>query len=179
VPGIETDPTNFHGELTCGKAEDYYLTMRSAYATCFANWKKSGYHGDIPIEEREDQDPNMPFDDFVGPKMWLLYLHEYLKENPNILNVVNRDFDGDNIFSESTYPNTSRDRRQRPQRSNKQDKHIGEIASTMREKNASMKQMMESETMKNLSEARDKSKEKKRKSMKSLLANEQIGGDKK
>lgn len=71
------------------KARDSFKAMCNEYDKCFSNWKKSGFHGDIPTDLHEMTDEaSKPFSDFTQNNSSILYMHEFVYSFPDILSKV-------------------------------------------------------------------------------------------
>ena len=78
--GATPDPTSFT-TITWTKAERTFKDMSAKYDSAHKAWKQSGFH---------DEFETIPFANFASNR-WLVYLHEFLQENPGLLKVVTCD----------------------------------------------------------------------------------------
>lgn len=76
------------------KAQSSFKELCKKYDMAHKRWKASGWHDDFLA-------PTQPFSDYVR-QQWLVYLHEFLLENPGILATITSDLAEDTHFESST-----------------------------------------------------------------------------
>ena len=89
--GNPPDPSSF-STITWKKAEQAFKDMSSRYDMAHKKWKQSGFH---------DEFEAVPFTEFAGVQ-WLVYLHEFVQENPGLLRVVTSDLEEETHFETGT-----------------------------------------------------------------------------
>lgn len=60
-------------------AEKNYKELMRSYDTCYNNWKQSGWHDDISLQD---------FSDYALHKEYLVYLHAFLQEHRDLTRIV-------------------------------------------------------------------------------------------
>ena len=98
-PDIEltnNDPAVYE-PITWQKSKSTLTSLCSDYDKVFHNWKKSGFHGDFPVNEGADvgTEPNSvkkPFSDFAKGRVAILYMHRFLHNFPEFLKVITGTF---------------------------------------------------------------------------------------
>jgi len=84
----EGDPAIFDGPLLWTQSKKALSDLVSEYDHCYANWKKSGNHGDFDPEKDPDDKRPIPFSRFVQGNHSLLCTHEYVYAFPNIFEKI-------------------------------------------------------------------------------------------
>ena len=93
VGGCNTD-ASIYDDISWQKSKKVFTELTNEYDKVFYNWKKSGFHGDIPVEDEETGEVTVPgshkkiFSHFVHGNCLLLYMHRFVFQFPECLEVI-------------------------------------------------------------------------------------------
>lgn len=88
---IVPDPNSFT-TIDWKKGEAAYKSMCAKYDESHKIWKRSGFHDGFEA---------VPFENFARVQ-WLVYLHQFLEENPGLLQTITQDLEEDAFFESNT-----------------------------------------------------------------------------